>query len=155
MIYSTFCISMNSIQVNRLFSEVFNFFSSMVPMDTQATICQNFGIGLGSFDEKYLGMPIRASRSTCKQFSYLVDRVWHKLSGWKEKLLTQAQKEVLIKVVIQALSSYTMQCFLLSKGNCRNLVSLTRKFWWEIIQGHIYLLEELEVLVYSQITGGS
>lgn len=75
-------------------------------------------------------MPISAARRLCKQFQYLVDRVWHKLKGWKEKLFSQAGKEVMIKAVIQSLPAYTMQCFLLPKGICHQLVRLTRQFWW-------------------------
>ena len=56
--------------------------------------------------------------------------MWKKLQGWKEKLLSQAGKEVLIKSVIQATSTYTMSCFKLPKGLIKELEVLIRKFWW-------------------------
>ena len=56
--------------------------------------------------------------------------MWKKLQGWKEKLLSQAGKEVLIKSVIQATSTYTMSCFKLPKGLIKELEVLICKFWW-------------------------
>lgn len=77
-------------------------------------LCNKFGIQVGSLDGRYIGMHIAASHSTCRLFQYLVDRVWNKLWGWKEKFLSQAGKEILIKTVVQALPAYTMQCFFTS-----------------------------------------
>ena len=65
-----------------------------------------------------------------QSFIFLKERVWKKLQGWKEKLLSQARREVLIKAVIQAIPTYTMSCFKLPKGLVRELKSLIRKFWW-------------------------
>lgn len=49
--------------------------------------------------ESYLGLPTLVGRSKYHTFSYLKDRVWKKLQGWKGKLLSRAGKEVLIKAV--------------------------------------------------------
>ena len=54
----------------------------------------------------------------------------NKVSGWKEKLLTPAGKEILIKSVAQAVPSYTMSCFLLPKKLCEELTGMIRQFWW-------------------------
>ncbi|KAL0003476.1 hypothetical protein SO802_017257 [Lithocarpus litseifolius] len=50
--------------------------------------------------------------------------------GWKEKLLFQAGREVLIKAVIQALPSFAMSCFKLPSSLCHEIEILIRKFWW-------------------------
>ena len=52
------------------------------------------------------------------------------MSGWKEKLLMHARKEVLIKSVAQAVPSYTMSCFLLPKKLCEELIGMIKQFWW-------------------------
>ena len=69
-------------------------------------------------------------RAKKQSFIYIKERVWKKLQGWKEKLLSQAGKEVLIKSVIQAIPTYTMSCFKLPKGLIKELEILIRKFWW-------------------------
>ena len=50
--------------------------------------------------------------------------------GWKEKLLSQAGREVLIKAVIQALPSFAMSCFKLPSTLCHEIEVMVRKFWW-------------------------
>ena len=56
--------------------------------------------------------------------------MWKKLQGWKEKLLSQVGREVLIKSVIQAIPTYSMSCFKLPKGLIKNIEAMIRKFWW-------------------------
>ena len=53
-----------------------------------------------------------------------------KLEDWKEKLLNQAGKEVLIKAVIQAIPSYAMSVVRFPKGFCEKLCSKVSRFWW-------------------------
>ena len=52
------------------------------------------------------------------------------MQGWKERLLSQGSREVLIKAVLQAMPTYTMGCFKLLKSLCKDIESLIRKFWW-------------------------
>ena len=56
--------------------------------------------------------------------------MWSKIKGWKEKLLSQAGREVLIKSVLQAMPTFTMGCFKLPKSLCKDIESMIRKFWW-------------------------
>lgn len=65
-----------------------------------------------------------------QSFIYIKERVWKKLQGWKEKLLSQAGREVLINAIIQAIPTYIMSCFKLPKGLVKELESMVRKFWW-------------------------
>ena len=55
--------------------------------------------------------------------------VVNKLARWKEKLLSNARKEVLIKAVAQTVPSYTMSCFKLSNTLCEELTGMVRQFW--------------------------
>ena len=80
--------------------------------------------------EKYLGLPALVGRVKKRRFIYIKERVWKKLQGWKEKLLSQAGREVLIKSVIQAIPTYTMSCFKHPKGLIQEIEVLIRKFWW-------------------------
>ena len=69
-------------------------------------------------------------RNKKASLNYIKDRVWGKLQGWKEKLLSQAGKEVLLKAVVQAIPTFAMSCFRLPVGLCQDIEMLIRKFWW-------------------------
>ena len=69
-------------------------------------------------------------RSKRASLNYIKDRVWGKLRGWKEKLLSQAGKEVLLKAVVQAIPTFAISCFRLPVGLCQDIEMLIRKFWW-------------------------
>ena len=74
-----------------------NFFSSNTLLDTQVRNQQLLGVPTIRQYEKCLGLPTLVSRAKKQRFIYLKERVWKKLQGWKEKLLSQAGREVLIK----------------------------------------------------------
>jgi hypothetical protein len=59
-----------------------------------------------TMNESYLGLPIHVCSSTSKVFAYLKDRVWKRIQGWNEKLLSWAEKEILIKAIAQAIPCY-------------------------------------------------
>lgn len=54
-----------------------------------------------------------AGTKECCLIKYVRNRVWKKINDWKEKLLSQAGKEIL------------------PKSLCRALSSICAKFWWE------------------------
>jgi hypothetical protein len=80
--------------------------------------------------ERYLGLPVYVGGSKRKMFEYLKDRVWKRIQGWKEKLLSKARKEILIKAMAQAIPSYAMSCFDLTKTLCYDIGKLINRFWW-------------------------
>ena len=80
--------------------------------------------------EKYLGLLAMVGRKKKESLNYIKERVWHKLQGWKEKLLSQVGKEVLLKVVVQAIPTFAMSCFKLPTGLIQDIEKLIRKFLW-------------------------
>jgi len=44
-------------------------------------------------------------------FNFVQDRVWKNLKEWKGNNMSFAAREVLIKVVVQAIPTYVMSCF--------------------------------------------
>ena len=105
------------------------FFSASTTTETQEEIKDALHLPVIKQYETYLGLPSMVGRSKYASFTYLKERMWHKVQGWKEKLLTQAGKEVLIKAVIQAIPTYTMHCFKLPKKLCSDLEGIIRNFW--------------------------
>ncbi|KAK9983173.1 hypothetical protein SO802_032698 [Lithocarpus litseifolius] len=106
------------------------FFSSNTQPDLQASIQQILGVPSIRHYEKYLGLPAFVGRAKKQSFIYIREHVWKKLQGWKEKILSQASREVLIKAVIQAIPTYSMSCFKLPKGLIKDIEVMIRKFWW-------------------------
>ena len=107
------------------------FFSTNTPQDVQESIQQLLGVPSIRNFEKYLVIPALVGRGKKQSFSYIKECVWKKLQGWKEKLLSQVSKEVLIKSMIQAIPTYAMSCFKLPKGLIHELETMIRKFGGE------------------------
>jgi hypothetical protein len=80
--------------------------------------------------ETYLGLPSMIGRSKYSSLKQLKERVWRKIQGWKGKLLSQAGREVLIKAVVQAIPTYTMNVFKPPQKLCHELEKMIRDFWW-------------------------
>ena len=71
-----------------------------------------------------LGLPALVGRGKKTKFHLHQEVSVKKLQGWKEKSLSQASREVLIKAVIQAIPTYFMSCFKLSKGLIKDLETM-------------------------------
>ena len=78
----------------------------------------------------YLGLPTLVGWSKYHTFSFLKDRVWKNLQGWKGKILSRAGKEILIKAVAQSIPTYTMSVFQLPVKLYEELQSMCAQFWW-------------------------
>ncbi|XP_050259802.1 uncharacterized protein LOC126704853 [Quercus robur] len=104
------------------------FFSPNVADELKESIKAMFSANEIWPHESYLELPSLVGRSKSNTFINLKQRVANKVSGWKEKLLTTASKEILIKAIAQAIPSYSMSCFLLPKKLCDELTSLVRQF---------------------------
>ena len=50
--------------------------------------------------------------------------------GWKEKNISKAGREVLIKTVAQAIPTYSMSMFKIPKRICDDINSVLAKYWW-------------------------
>ena len=105
------------------------FFSKSTPIDMQQKIMDDLGVTTLKNYEEYLGLPSMVGRNKRVCFEHLKQRVWKRLQGWEGKLLSQSEREVLIKSVIQAIPTYTMSCFKLPVTLCHELETLIRKFW--------------------------
>ena len=84
------------------------FFSKSIPEDVKHGIKATLGVPEIMQYEKYLRLPSLVGKRKKESFNYIKEKVWRKLQGWEAKLLSQAGREVLLKAVIQAISTYTM-----------------------------------------------
>ena len=65
-------------------------------------------------------------------FADIASRVWDKIKGWRDKLLSAAGKEILIKAFIQSIPSYAMNLFQLPKSLFKEIYRLCARFWWGV-----------------------
>jgi len=63
-------------------------------------------------------------------FAGIKGRMQRKLDGWNEKFLSQVGREIFIKAAVEAIPTYSMGVFLLSKTLSNQLNSLVNRFWW-------------------------
>ena len=89
-----------------------------------------FGAQVIRQHEKYLGLPSLVGRNKKNTFKEVKTKLANKLAGWKEKLLSTAGKEFLIKAVAQAIPTYTISCFKISNSLCDEMTSVIRNFLW-------------------------
>ena len=52
-----------------------------------------------AMNDRYLGLSVNVGNDRAKTFAYLKDRIWQRIQGWKEKMLSCVGKEILIKAV--------------------------------------------------------
>lgn len=83
-----------------------------------------------AFSERYLGLPTAVGKITSGTFAHIGERSRSKMQGWSERLFACAGREMLLKSIIQAIPTYSMSCFLLTKKVCKSLSSCMAKFWW-------------------------
>ena len=106
------------------------YFSPNTDVETKERVKSMFGAQVIKPNESYLGLPSLVARSKNNTFAQLKQKVANKVSGWKEKLLTHAGKEILIKSMAQAMPTYSMSCFLLLEKLCEELTGMIKQFWW-------------------------
>ncbi|XP_058778142.1 uncharacterized mitochondrial protein AtMg00310-like [Vicia villosa] len=88
------------------------------------------GVKTVTSHSKYLGLPVVFRRSKKEVIAQVVERVWKKIKGWKEKFLSKAKKEVFIKAVAQVIPSYIMSFYKIPESICHEIESMLAKFWW-------------------------
>ena len=118
----------SSQKINREKTSIY--FSSNISQVTRQLILEFWGSqGASNFD-KYLGLLAMIGRSKKSIFNGLKERIVQRLQGWKEKFLSKAGREVLIKAVAQAIPTYAMNCFCLPKAWCEEVNGLIARYWW-------------------------
>jgi hypothetical protein len=114
--------------INREKSSVM--FSSNAKRNIKNLLLQRLELGSEAIGEKYLGLPTYIGRSRTQCFAYIKEKIWRRIQGWKERLMSMAAKEILIKAVAQAIPTYAMACFDLTKSLCDDISAMVCQYWW-------------------------
>ncbi|XP_062028887.1 uncharacterized protein LOC133744874 [Rosa rugosa] len=105
-------------------------FSKNVSAYEQAVVANLLGMEIVESHERYLGLPTYVGRKKTATFQYIKERLAEKLKNWQGKLLSGAGKDIMIRVVAQALPNYAMSVFQLTKSFCVDLEQMCARFWW-------------------------
>lgn len=106
------------------------FFSPNVDRDTRESLCDILGFQSTRSLGKYLGIPIRHPGSSSHDFDFILDRMKHKLAGWKANLLSMAGRAVLIQSSLSTIPAYVMQCAHLPERILSGIDRANRNFLW-------------------------
>ena len=78
------------------------FFSKNTNPKIRRLIQQQMGARVMTNSDKYLGLPMICGKSRVNTFKELEEKILKRVLGWKEKFISKAGREVLIKTVAQA-----------------------------------------------------
>lgn len=76
-----------------------------------------------------------AGKSKTSTFKGVWEKIAKKVTGWKERLISKAGREILIKTVAQAVPTYTMSIFNIPKQICEDMNSILAWYWWGQLRG--------------------
>lgn len=80
---------------------------------------------------KDLGLSCILGKNKSAVLGYLKNRLQSRIQGWDKKFLSKGGKEILLKMVAQALLNYAMSVFLLPKQMCNDTEKDMCRFWWK------------------------
>ena len=106
-------------------------FSSRTPQKTRSRVKLILGIDKEGGVGKYRSLPELFTRRKRDLFSSIVDRIRLRAASWSTCRLSPARKLTMLKSVLSAIPTYTMSCFPLPIGLCKQIQSVLTRFWWD------------------------
>ena len=96
--------AVTSLKINALKSE-------MVPIGEVPNVhvlAEILGCQIGSLPMTYLGMPLRASHKSPTVWNPILEKIEHKLAGWKKLYLSKGGRLTLLKSTLSNLPTYSL-----------------------------------------------
>ena len=78
--------------------------------------------------EKYLGLSMVGGKNKVSTFKDLREQIAKRITSWKEKFISKVGREVLIKLVAQAIPTCSMSLFKLPRVLCNDINSILAKY---------------------------
>ena len=98
------------------------FCSPNLSREDQEGLASQLDVNLVVNPSKYLEVNFKLRGGKVADFHYLGEKLQSKLQGWKAKLLSQANRTILISSVLQSVPLYTFSCFRVLDTVCDKLV---------------------------------
>lgn len=106
------------------------FFSLNVSSAQIDAIKEIFNLNVVLIHEKCLGLPSMVGRNKNFFFNDLKLKITNKIKGWQNTFFSCAGKEVITKVVAQAIPSYAISVFKIPFDLCIEMQRLLKIFRW-------------------------
>lgn len=88
------------------------------------------GMSPAKLHSKYLGLPMVFGSNRMGLFKGVEEKMCRKVLDWKNKMLSWAGREVLIKSCLQSMPLYAMGCLKFHKSITTRMSGLTLDVWW-------------------------
>ena len=79
---------------------------------------------------RYLGLPSLIGKKKKMVFTHIKEHVWQRTQGWRNRPLSRAGREVLIKSAAQSIPTYYMSTFMLPTSILDEIQKMLNSFWW-------------------------
>lgn len=119
-------------KVNRDKSSVF--FSKNTNLEDKDRVLSSLEMRMSDDNSLYLSLPSIIGHNKFVVFGRLKYKMWARIQGWDGKWFSGVGKEVLIKMVLQSIPTYTMSVFLLPNKVCQDIESLISNYWWKSLK---------------------
>ncbi|OMP01255.1 reverse transcriptase [Corchorus capsularis] len=126
-VLDTFCMSSGA---KMSLDKSYMFISPHASTCNARLVSRCLGIRLSSNLGKYLGIPLINGRVVKGTYRELVDKVSSRLSGWKTKCLSLADRATLVASVTSVIPTCTMLTTKLPQNVCTQMDMLNRRFLW-------------------------
>ena len=68
-------------------------------------------------------------KSKAKELRCIKEKLWSRIRGWNERLLSQVGRATMIQAIGHAIPMYAISCFKLPKGFLHDLNMMFAGFW--------------------------
>ena len=93
-------------------------------------VCRKLGNVQMVNQGKYLGLPTVITRTKEQLFGFIKNNCQQRMASWKNKMLSNEGKKVLLKAITMALPTYAMSCFKLPGKLCKDISAMMARYWW-------------------------
>lgn len=80
-------------------------------IELKLDVSRILGMQFSANPERYLGLPNMVGRNKRASFQHLKDKIKSRIDGWSIRVLSQDDKEIFVKSILQAIPTYAMNCF--------------------------------------------
>lgn len=106
------------------------FFSTNVIHSNRVHLCHLLQMMEANTSITYLGLPNMMGQSKSVTLGFLKEKVRKRVLNWDGRSITEAGKEVLVKLVVQTLPTYVMNVFLVPINIIKEFKRVILKYWW-------------------------